>query len=277
LELLAVLLALLVLATPGLAIYAVWRQRKLRRQIEQLAQLSSQQIDALHRELLELRRQLAAFPQGSGTPVTSAEPGPHFAVSAETPKPPEPVPSSVPAPAVKPAPSPAPADLKPSAPGDKTQPVLCPWCSTVHAGGVSNCPTARPVARPTETPRAEPTPPPVSPRAVEVPVRASTPVEPMAPAANKSTERIVAATRPDVPAVSSSEQASAPPTSALRSPISATPATPPPSATPPPAAHEHFTPPRTPAAPTTASARVINHHSSPPCGLRLRRQPLSSV
>jgi hypothetical protein len=213
LELLAVLLALLVLATPVLAIFAVWRQRKLRLRIEELAQQTSQQNDALHRELLELRRQVGVISQ-SARPAAPPEPF-QSAASVVTQKPTV-VPEKPPEPAAKPIPV-EPITAHPPAPPLKAEPILCPWCSTVHAGGTSNCPPPKPVKPPIETPRVETTPRPSSPRSIEVPVRTSIPLEAHAPVA---------------------------PTTPLKS------------ATPPPAAREQMVPPRIPAEPP-ATARVV--------------------
>jgi len=52
----------------------VWRQYKLRKQLEELRQDWSEQNDALHRELIELRRQLAALPSLASDAERSAKP-----------------------------------------------------------------------------------------------------------------------------------------------------------------------------------------------------------
>src|SRR4029077_292295 len=157
LELLAVLLALLVLATPALAIYAVWRQRQLRRQLEELAHVSSQQNDALHRDLLELRRQVAAFPQFSGSAAVHREGAAQPSTTVVESKPPEPAAPPAPAePLVRPIPIRAPAAMKPGLSADRTRPAFCAWCGTVHAGGVDNCP--KPVAAPVGAAGADSTP-----------------------------------------------------------------------------------------------------------------------
>ena len=70
LELVLVVLALLALSEPAISIvFAVaavglsaWKQNKLRGQLRDLAELNTKQNDALHRELLELRRQITAAP-----------------------------------------------------------------------------------------------------------------------------------------------------------------------------------------------------------------------
>ncbi len=126
-ELLAVLLALLVLAAPVLAIVAVVRQRRLRLRIEEVAHQTSQQNDALHRELLELRRQVATLTKpvpdtvheyAAEPTVPISAPKPHTVVEkpvavensvekpAVTEKPVQPVPAQR---IVAKAPSPAPA------------------------------------------------------------------------------------------------------------------------------------------------------------------------
>jgi len=52
----------------------VWRQYKLRKQLEELRQDWSEQNDSLHRELIELRRQLAALPSLASGAEHSAKP-----------------------------------------------------------------------------------------------------------------------------------------------------------------------------------------------------------
>jgi hypothetical protein len=137
LELLAVLLALLVLSAPVLAVSAVVRQRKLRLQIEELAQRTSQQNDALHREMLELRRQIAAVNTETNASATSQDlPTVHVEI---------------------PQPSP---------------PVAAPVARTPDA--VPIVPTFSAPATPAkETPRAEPVSPPSIPVNVEVRVQPS--------------------------------------------------------------------------------------------------------
>ena len=145
------MLALLVLATPALAIYAVWRQRQLRRQLEELARLSSQQNDALHRELLELRREVAAFPQPSASPAIHSEEAPQHTSATVSSKPPQPVALPAPGePLVRPVSSRAPAAEKPHVPADRTPAAFCAWCGTVHAGGADKSPPVRPMERPSQ-------------------------------------------------------------------------------------------------------------------------------
>src|SRR6202158_5378166 len=67
-----VLFGLAPLATPPLTVFLLWRQYKLRQQLLKLTDLSIERNDALHRELLELRRQVAVLPR----PADSAAP-PH--------------------------------------------------------------------------------------------------------------------------------------------------------------------------------------------------------
>ena len=75
-----VLFGLLALATPPLTLFLLWRQHKLRQQLLQLTDLSIERNDALHRELLELRRQVAVLPRAAD----SAAP-PHIDVSQHAP------------------------------------------------------------------------------------------------------------------------------------------------------------------------------------------------
>jgi len=78
-ELVLLLFGLLVFGTPLLTVFLWWRQGQLRRQLVKLTDLSIEQIDALHRELLELRRQVAASPRAPDS-VASAHPeAPQFA------------------------------------------------------------------------------------------------------------------------------------------------------------------------------------------------------
>ena len=138
--LLYVLFGLLALATPPLTVFLLWRQRKLRQQLLKLSELSVEQNDALHRELLELRRQMAASPRAAEAAAPSVSP-------PKTEKPPVPV-TAPGEPAAKPVPIAAVA--RPQFVDKRSQPAFCAWCGTVHAGGVSNCPTAKPVVRPPE-------------------------------------------------------------------------------------------------------------------------------
>ena len=136
-ELLAVLLALLVLSAPVFAISAFVRQRKLRLGLEELANHTSRQNDALHRELLELRRQFLAISQPPSQTVTVHEQVPEAPAPVVTAKPPQ---AAVPERSTEtPAepPKPRPVTATPTPPPPKTEPILCPWCGTVHAGGVS--------------------------------------------------------------------------------------------------------------------------------------------
>ena len=152
-ELLAVLLALLVLSAPVLAVSAVVRQRKLRLQIEELAQRTSQQNDALHREVLELRRQVAAVSTETSAPAKSQD------------VPPVHIPIPQPSPPV-------------AAPVARTAPDATPVVPTFSA----------PVTPAKETPRAEPVSPPSIPVSVEVRVQPSEHPHIAAIAANASTE-----------------------------------------------------------------------------------------
>jgi len=150
-----VLFGLLAIATPPLSLYLLWRQHKLRQELQQLTEISTQQNDALHRELIELRRQVAAMPRTADAAAT-IQAAPSHTASSQTPPSHEEVlrhaPSVIPPTAEKPAvaaahfvePVAKPVPTEP--PTDKRlQPAFCAWCGTVHAGGVSNCPTTKPV------------------------------------------------------------------------------------------------------------------------------------
>jgi hypothetical protein len=114
------------LGTPPLAIYALWRQRKLGQRLAELTELAAKQNDALHRELLDLKRQLAALPRVAAPPdKPPAEPPvepptePTLRISAITPQP------------VQPAPPPA-VVLKPAAPTPPIPVAPVPFRSKRH-------------------------------------------------------------------------------------------------------------------------------------------------
>src|SRR6266481_5740714 len=258
LELLAVLLVLLVLATPALAIYAVLRQRKLHRQIEELAQLSSQRNHTLHRELFELRGQVAAFSRVSGTAAAHHEEAPQ-AATAVTSKPLQPVAPAAPAePSVSPAPIPAPAPMKPYVPDDGTQPAFCVLCGAVHAGGESNCP--RLIAQPSRV-TVDSTPLPVKEEQERMPVlRETLLTEPAASVASEHVETVLGGPKPEpVEVVTSSTSPAASVTAAVRPQSPDQPAISPRSATSPASPRPETTHTSSPpvAVPPPASARVV--------------------
>ena len=57
-ELIAVVLALIVIATPFATVYLLWRQQQIRQQLLKLTELSMDVTDGLRRDLLELKRQV---------------------------------------------------------------------------------------------------------------------------------------------------------------------------------------------------------------------------
>jgi len=145
------------LGAAPLAIYALWRQRKLSQRLAELTELAAKQNDALHRELLDLKRQLAALPRVA---APSAEPPaePPLRISAITPQP------------EQLAPSPA-VVLKPTAP---TPPVpVVPAPSVTFPSESQKAPAAVP-APPVEQTPAAPTP--------TAPTTAKLPAEPKPPA-----------------------------------------------------------------------------------------------
>jgi hypothetical protein len=89
-ELILVLFALVAIATPPLTIFLFWRQGKLRQQLATLTALSMELNDGLRRELLELKRQVAASlataDRAAPLPV-EAPPSPHTVVPAPAEKP----------------------------------------------------------------------------------------------------------------------------------------------------------------------------------------------
>ncbi len=81
LELVLVAVALLALSEPTISIVfhalaavglSAWKQDRLRRRLQDLAELNTKQNDALHRELLELRRQISTAPVMADLTVRSA-------------------------------------------------------------------------------------------------------------------------------------------------------------------------------------------------------------
>jgi len=89
-ELLAVLLGLLVIATPLLTLYLLWREHELRHRLTEVADLATKQNDALHRELLDLKRQVAALPHVAAA-VAEHHPEQPLRVSAVVPRVEQPV------------------------------------------------------------------------------------------------------------------------------------------------------------------------------------------
>ena len=161
LVLFAVLAAGLVIATPALTVYLLVRERKLRQQLTQIEDLQSGQNDVLHRELAELKRQLATLTRateatpapsaGSGTQSVAAAPTIEEAVAARSiEKPAAPVRQPVQIPL-----SPVAPVGKPLAAAEAQESRFCLWCGTVHSGGTENCPTkalpieARPIGQTT--------------------------------------------------------------------------------------------------------------------------------
>jgi len=252
LELLAVLLALLVLAAPVLAISAVVRQRRLRLRIEEVAHQTSQQNDALHRELLELRRQVATLTKpasetvhepASRAPAQAAPPKPQTVivekpVVAEKPVVVEkPVVDKIAEAPIKPPAQPAVATAPPLP--QKKEIIFCPWCGTVHDGGVANCPPAKQAGPSAEKARPETPPAPHTPTRVEVPLRTSIPLESKAPAPEKTVEKPVTVT-PSAALTESKPHAPADPSTSPRVgplPPKAVHTPPPAASVPPPTAH----------------------------------------
>lgn len=180
------------LGTPPLAIYALWRQRKLGQRLAELTELAAKQNDALHRELLDLKRQLAALPRVPAPPAEPplrvsaipqveqpVTPAAAVVLKQAAPTPPIPVahaPAAVPVPPVGPKPSAPPAEPRLPAP-------LVPPPTPAPPQ-----PTAIPPRPPryVDVPRA-PTPPPVTPPTTAARVAAPQQVAPLRSAATQST------------------------------------------------------------------------------------------
>jgi len=187
---LAVLFALLgvalFFAAPLVVVVLYWRQRKLNLRVDAIVANHSEQTDALHRELLELKRQLAAMqhaaereevhPAHTGAPeqrheqvaspsVVEKSPTVERVVPIEKPvEPSRPVDKPVvaatpvtPEPVLPPAKKIEIPVAPPVAAAHSTAEVapstsreaeakFCSWCGTVHAGGTDKCPTGATVA-----------------------------------------------------------------------------------------------------------------------------------
>ena len=223
------------LGTPPLAIYSFWRQRKLGQRLAELTELAAKQNDALHRELLDLKRQLAALPRVESPP---AEPHPELPlrISAAAPQPEQP--SSPPGVVLKPvAPTPpirvAPAPVPPnptlvSAAPNATSPGESEKApAAVPAPPVEQTPAApTPTAPTTSMPPVEPKPPvptvpprppapqqspvipPRPPRYVDVP-RIPTPIPPPPPVTPPAASARVSAPPPIAPLRSASSSSTA--------------------------------------------------------------------
>lgn len=183
----AVLFALLgvglILAVPVSIAILLVRQRRLRLRLDEVLENHSRQNDALHRELLDVKRQVANLQQVApppsqaapeikkdvnvAVPQTAREPiSQPIAAPGETPRilekpavPEEPVIPEPLAPAVDKTDVSAAASSvpTPSAPGVShaaaTEALkFCTWCGTVHGGGSEKCPTGPAVLRPALTP-----------------------------------------------------------------------------------------------------------------------------
>jgi Predicted membrane protein (DUF2339) len=155
------------LAAAPLAIYALWRQGKLRQHLAELTELAAKQNDALHRELLDLKRQLAALPRVAAPP-TEPHAEPPLRISAITPQPEQ----SAPPPAVVLKP-PAPTPPVPVAPVP-VPPNTTPVSAAPYVGAPGESQRAEVPAPPTEHKPAPPVP--------TAPITAKPPVEPKPPA-----------------------------------------------------------------------------------------------
>jgi hypothetical protein len=217
LELVLVVIAVLALSEPTVSIVfalaavglSAWKQNTLRLQLQDLADLNTKQNDALHRELLDLKRQMAAAPP-TAEPAHETPHPVHSAVQSE--------PIKVPAPAeqkrVEPVVASAPSDLPPTPAVEKV-------AESITAKDKEEAkPTVPEIV---EQPKRQAVPPPIAPQrvAVRTPSESKTPV----PVAS------VPVTPPQPPAT-----VTPPPHSRTQAPPITAPATstPPPTPTPPP-------------------------------------------
>ncbi|HEY6370249.1 MAG TPA: DUF2339 domain-containing protein [Candidatus Sulfotelmatobacter sp.] len=228
LELVLVVLAVLALSEPTISIVlalaavglSAWKQNKLRWRLRDLADLNTQQNDALHRELLELKRQIAAVP-------AIAQPVHEAPQSVQSPVHTEPIKVTVPAvPAAQKATEPVsapPVSAAPAVPAVEKIPDL--------VASRENEAAKPPVPEVVEPPKQQAVPPAV----VAPPIAAKVPAESKPPA-------------PVVPAPAVPPRAPAevtpPPLSRMQMPPATTPTT-------------SKVPPPTPATPPPPSARVV--------------------
>ena len=241
----------LVLAVPVSIAILFWRQRRLRLKLDEVFQNHSEQTDALHRELLELKRQLAATQHAAGTEEAHPAPAPapehgHGPITpplvvqkaptverivpiekpvepsrpvdkpvvAVTPVTPEPV--LPPAEKIEIPATPAVAAVHSTAEvapstSREAEAKFCSWCGTVHAGGTDKCPTGATVAG-----RSTETIKPKPPVAEEEVVPRQEPVT-----ANRETQAVAPAAsnaKPEVPRVTPPSRPLAPPRSSAQVP-----------------------------------------------------------
>ncbi len=233
LELVLVVIAVLALSEPTVSIVfalaavglSAWKQNKLRLQVQDLAELNTKQSDALHRELLELKRQIAA-------PPTTAEPVHETPQSVRSAVQTEPVKVSAPAvqKRVEPVVAPAPSGLPPTPAVEKV-------AESITA-------KQKEEARPTvpeivEQPKRQPVPPPIVQAPIAAPpVAVRTPSESKTPAPVASVP--VTPLRP--PAAVTPPPLSRTPVPPMTAPATST--TPPPPTPPPPPAARVGAPPQ---------------------------------
>ncbi len=145
-DLVFVLLGLVIVATPLLTVFVFVRQQRFDRELRELSESSEQQNDSLHRELVQLRRQVENLTRtaapGAATHESAVLHRPSVAsMKAESPVVPV---TTVADPTPHPVPLEPPKVQQPAVVDKRIQPAFCAWCGTVHAGGVSQCP--KPVA-----------------------------------------------------------------------------------------------------------------------------------
>jgi hypothetical protein len=261
-ELVLVVFGLLAVATPPLTVFLLWRQHKLRQQLLKLTESSNDRNDALHRELLELKRQVAASPRAADSAPPSHEETvrrPPVAMPPIAEKPVAPRPGHAEEPAAKPVPVEASPIEKSPFVDKRSQPAFCGWCGTVHAGGVSNCPTPEAAGRPSEVQRFIGWAGSREKQKEEVPaVRESISVEPAAPAASQPVDRILGEPKPGWEDLSANLPHAAAPVTPVNPPQAAGPAEPstPPLPVIPPA------PPRTETPHASPAPRVVLPHEA---------------
>jgi Predicted membrane protein (DUF2339) len=141
----------LIIATPALTLYLLFKQRKLDQRFRALSELHKETNDALHRELLELKRQTTGQSREAAAPapppIETSQPSPVASRAIEKPTPVRSEPSSVaPVPVTKPAEASSTLlENKSETVPQQKPPMLCPWCGTIHSGGTKNCPPPVPV------------------------------------------------------------------------------------------------------------------------------------
>ena len=228
-ELILVVFALFVIATPLATVYLLWRERILRQQLLKLTNLSMEISDGLRRDLLELKRQVetSAVPvpppdapshfhpavqaQADATPITAAPPAQPPLVSPARITPPIPVVDK----AVDTIPDSAKKDAPPPPP--KPDPTLPPVPAIFQKA--EQKPEENTEPTPEQKPDQKPIPvPTIAPPVATAPPPATVAPTPVLPAHRPEPPRPSSATTPSTPIVPPPTPATPPPAARVAAP-----------------------------------------------------------